>query len=202
MATAAPGAEALDATWQHVAAYLGTPGVLRAAQACRAWRDRVEAHALWSAGAVAGALAALDACEAAAAAGAALEADARGRTARPARRGKLFAMPADRRPKYANFVYLEGLGALHGHGRLLVDRHRLRRAGRRRRHEEEAGAAEGDGEHEPHGHRRRLLAVVGHGSARVSAVRLSVAAGAAAPADVRDAATTLGCRLEGATWAA
>ena len=107
MATAAPGAEALDATWQHVAAYLGTPGVLRAAQACRAWRDRVEAHALWSAGAVAGALAALDACEAAAAAGAALEADARGRTARPARRGKLFAMPADQRPKYANFVYGE-----------------------------------------------------------------------------------------------
>ncbi|KAH8078801.1 glutathione transferase [Aureococcus anophagefferens] len=100
MATAAPGAEALDATWQHVAAYLGTPGVLRAAQACRAWRDRAEA-CLWSAGAVAGALAALDACEAAAAAGAALEADARGRTARPARRGKLFAMPADRR-RHAN----------------------------------------------------------------------------------------------------
>ena len=93
--------------WPRVAELLFTPDVLRAAQACAAWHAMVDEAALWSARAVGRALEKLDACEAAAAASLAMSADARGRTARTARLGKLFALPAERRPKYANFVYGE-----------------------------------------------------------------------------------------------
>ena len=86
--------------WPRVAELLFTPDVLRAAQACAAWHAMVDEAALWSARAVGRALEKLDACEAAAAASLAMSADARGRTARTARLGKLFALPAERRPKY------------------------------------------------------------------------------------------------------